>query len=241
MIHLIRAGEVGGFLDKSLNSIADNYEGEVKLRGTVKSALTYPVVVLLMAIVAVIGMLLFIVPVFEGMFDESRQRAAPGHADARRASPRPWSTSCRAHRRRHRLRRLVAQEQAHRARAQGRRSAQAQAAVFGQLFRKVAIARFTRNFGTMIGAGVPILQALEHRGRDLGQLGDRRCAPSGRGRRAAGQVDLAARSMREAVFPSMVTQMIAVGEDAGALETMLEKIATSTTRKSRRPPSSLRR
>ena len=68
MINMCRAGEVGGFLDAVLLQIAENYEAEVKLRGKVKSAMTYPVVVFCIAILAVIGMLLFIVPVFAKMF-----------------------------------------------------------------------------------------------------------------------------------------------------------------------------
>ena len=64
MVNMCRAGEVGGFLDSVLLQIAANYEAEVKLRGKVKSAMTYPVVVFVMAVLAVIGMLLFIVPVF---------------------------------------------------------------------------------------------------------------------------------------------------------------------------------
>ena len=70
MVNMIRAGEVGGFLDGVLLQLAENYEAEVKLRGKVKSAMTYPVVVFVLAILAVIGMLLFIVPVFAGMFED---------------------------------------------------------------------------------------------------------------------------------------------------------------------------
>ena len=70
MVNMIRAGEVGGFLDAVLLQIAENYEAEVKLRGKIKSAMTYPVVVFVIAILAVIGMLLFIVPVFAKMFDD---------------------------------------------------------------------------------------------------------------------------------------------------------------------------
>ncbi|MGZ6838826.1 MAG: type II secretion system F family protein, partial [Blastococcus sp.] len=68
MVNMCKAGEVGGFLDQVMLQIADNYEAETKLRGKVKSAMTYPVVVLCIALIAVIGMLLFIVPVFAGLF-----------------------------------------------------------------------------------------------------------------------------------------------------------------------------
>jgi type IV pilus assembly protein PilC len=69
MVNMCRAGEVGGFLDSVLLQIAANYEAEVKLRGKVKAAMTYPVVVFVMAILAVVGMLLFIVPTFASMFE----------------------------------------------------------------------------------------------------------------------------------------------------------------------------
>ena len=68
MVNMVRAGEVGGFLDKMMLSVADSFESDVRLRGKMKSAMTYPVVVFVMAILAVIGMLLFIVPVFSKMF-----------------------------------------------------------------------------------------------------------------------------------------------------------------------------
>src|SRR3954453_93585 len=70
VINMVRAGEVGGFLDRVMLQIAENYEAEVKLRGKIKSAMTYPVVVFVIAILAVIGMLLFIVPIFAHMFDD---------------------------------------------------------------------------------------------------------------------------------------------------------------------------
>ena len=70
MVNMTRAGEVGGFLDSVMLQIAENYEAEVKLRGKVKSAMTYPVVVFCIAILAVVGMLLFIVPIFAEMFND---------------------------------------------------------------------------------------------------------------------------------------------------------------------------
>ncbi len=69
MINMTKAGEVGGFLDKALLQVAENYEAEVKLRGKVKAAMTYPIVVFIMAIVGVLAMLLFVVPVFSTLFN----------------------------------------------------------------------------------------------------------------------------------------------------------------------------
>ncbi|BDZ45123.1 type II secretion system F family protein [Naasia aerilata] len=80
MINMVRAGETGGFLDGALASIATNFEKEAKLRATIKSAMTYPVMVLLMSLVAVIAMLVFIVPVFQHMFE--------GLGDSCRCPPR---------------------------------------------------------------------------------------------------------------------------------------------------------
>ncbi|HMO10269.1 MAG TPA: type II secretion system F family protein, partial [Actinotalea sp.] len=68
MVNMIKAGEVGGFLDSVLVSIAENFEAEVKLKAKIKSAMTYPTVVFVMAILATVGMLLFIVPIFANLF-----------------------------------------------------------------------------------------------------------------------------------------------------------------------------
>jgi type IV pilus assembly protein PilC len=98
------------------------------------------------------------------------------------------------------------------------------APVFGSLVRKIAVARFTRNFANMIGAGVPILQALGVIGSTSGnyviEQATKRIADSVRN----GQ-SLAKPLATESVFPPMVVQMMAVGEDSGSLEIMLTKIA----------------
>jgi type IV pilus assembly protein PilC len=96
--------------------------------------------------------------------------------------------------------------------------------VFGPLYTKVAIARFARNFGTMMGAGVPILQALDIVGETSGSWAVERAVVQVKESVRSGQ-PLAAPLAQHPVFPPMVVQMIAVGEDAGALETMLAKIS----------------
>ena len=80
MIHMTRAGEVGGFLDQVMSQLAANFESEVRLRGKIKSAMTYPVVVFVMALLAMTAMLLFIVPVFASMFASlgGERRCRPG-------------------------------------------------------------------------------------------------------------------------------------------------------------------
>ncbi len=161
MVNMTRAGEVGGFLDSVLIQVAENYEAEVRLRGKVKAAMTYPVVVLAIAVLAVVAMLLFIVPVFVGMFaDFDSELPAPTRAlvaisDLMRllaplglvagiAAAVTW----RKVRRRAGVRAVV-------------EPLLLRLPVFGQLFRKIALARFARNLGTMMSSGVPILQSLD--------------------------------------------------------------------------------
>ena len=224
MIHMIRAGEVGGFLEQALISVAENYESEVKLRAQIKSAMTYPVMVFIMAILAVVGMLLFIVPIFEQMFtDLGGELPAPTRFLVFLSGIMKWAAPLlvvvtvvfsiwwRKHK----------NDDAVRSRYQ---PLSLKAPVFGPLFKKVAIARFTRNFGTMLGAGVPILQALDIVGETSGnyvievavkdiQQGVRQGQP------------LSTPLAKHTVFPPMVVQMITTGEDAGSLEQMLQKIA----------------
>jgi type IV pilus assembly protein PilC len=224
MISMIRAGETGGFLEGALDSIADNFEKEVKLKGKIKSAMTYPVIVLIMSLISVAAMLIFIVPVFQKMF-----------ASLGGKLPLPtmmlvymsrsmvwigpllfiffivfaiwWPKNKHTERVRKKLDPL-----------------KLKLPVFGLLLRKIAIARFSRNFSDMIGAGVPILRALQIVGETSGnwviEKALEKVAESVRqGHSLSGPL------ADQPVFPPMVTQMIAVGEDAGSLEVMLDKIA----------------
>jgi type IV pilus assembly protein PilC len=224
MIHLVRAGEAGGFLDGALESIAKTFESDVKLRATIKSALTYPIAVLVMAFLAVIGMLIFIVPVFEGMFASfGGDLPAPTMVLVVLSKNMIWITPLI-------IIAVVAWNIWWR-RNKHKDSVRAvfdplklKFPVFGDLFKKVAIARFTRNFGTMMGSGVPILQSLAIVGSTSGNYvieeALKKVQESVRtGKSIAGPLE------NEPVFPAMVTQMISVGEDSGSLEVMLEKIA----------------
>ncbi len=224
MLNMIRAGEIGGFLDQSLASLATNLEAEIKLRGKIKSAMTYPVVVFVFAILAVIGMLLFIVPVFEDMF-------------AGFDAALPWPTQVlvvlsgvmtwlapvllglavvgwiawRRHKHAPAVRNVLD-------------PLKLRLPVFGQLFRKVAISRFSRNLGTMLHAGVPLLQALDIVGQTSGNaVVERAVAEVGEAVRSG--ASLSEPLTEHPVFPSMVVQLMAVGEDTGALDEMMQKIA----------------
>ncbi|MBF4608045.1 type II secretion system F family protein [Curtobacterium sp. VKM Ac-1393] len=224
MINMIRAGETGGFLDQAMDSIATNFEKEHKLRTTIKSAMTYPVVVLVMSLLAVAIMLIFIVPIFQDMFSSlggklplpTLMLVYLSHAMRYIAIPLAIAIAAfwfwwRANKNTDRVRAFVD-------------PITLKLPVFGPLQKKIVIARFARNFSNMIGAGVPILQAL----RIVGEVSNNFVV-----KRALDNVAEAVRKgdsiavplAAETVFPAMVTQMVAVGEDAGSLEIMLEKIA----------------
>lgn len=224
MISMIRAGEAGGFLEGALDSIAVNFEKEVKLKGKIKSALTYPVIVLIMSLISVVAMLVFIVPVFQKMFtslggklplptmmlvylSQAMAWIGPLMIAIFIAFSIWWPKNKNTERVRKRLDPL-----------------KLKLPVFGVLMKKIAVARFSRNFSDMIRAGVPILRALQIVGETSGnwviQEALERVAESVRQGHS-----LAAPLADHPVFPPMVTQMIAVGEDAGSLEIMLNKIA----------------
>ena len=224
MVNMTKVGEVGGFLDSVLLQVAANYEAEVRLRGKVKSAMTYPVVVFVMAILAVIGMLLFIVPVFEAMFK-----------DLGATLPLPtrflvflsgqikvllpvgiiglvgFSIVWKRIKRDEKVRGVVD-------------PLKLKLPVFGLLFQKIALARFARNLGTMLKSGVPILQSLDIVADTCGNIVLTRAVRAVQESVRTGE-SITAPLKEHAVFPSMVVQMMAVGEDTGALDTMLGKIA----------------
>ena len=224
MINIIRAGETGGFLEKSLISVADNYESEVKLRATIKSAMTYPVMVFCMAILATIGMLLYIVPIFESMFADLGSELPAATAmlvvlskQMRWMAPLlavvtvAFAVWWKKHKNDDAVRSKVD-------------PLKLKAPVFGELFKKIAIARFARNFGTMLGAGVPILQALDIVGETSGNWVIEHAIADVEEAVRKGH-SLSGPLANHPVFPPMVVQMISVGEDAGAMQTMLEKIS----------------
>lgn len=224
MINMTRAGEVGGFLDKVLLQLAENFEADVKLRAKVKSAMTYPVVVFVMAILAVIGMLLFIVPIFAKMFDDmGATLPAPTRALVFLSSVLKYggpfivvgvialSVVWGRVKHKEKVRNVVD-------------PIKLKMPIFGGLAQKIALSRFTRNLGTMLRSGVPILQALDIVADTSGNSVVAKAVRSVQ--QSVRQGDSLARPLEEHdVFPSMVVQMMAVGEDTGALDEMLVKIS----------------
>ncbi|MDO8107797.1 type II secretion system F family protein [Isoptericola sp. b441] len=224
MINMVKAGEVGGFLDSVLLRIAENFEAEVKLRSTIKSAMTYPVVVFVFAILATIGMLLFIVPVFASMFEGlGGELPLPTRVLVFLSGVMKWiapvlavgAVAFAAWWGRHKNDRGVRERLD---------PLKLKIPVFGPLFQKIAVSRFTRNFGTMVRAGVPILQALNVVGETSGNVVIERASRDIADSVRSGQA-LTGPLAQHKVFPPMVVQMMAVGEDTGALDTMLDKIS----------------
>lgn len=224
MINIIRAGEVGGFLEKALVSVAENYEAEVKLRGKIKSAMAYPTVVFCIAVLAVAVMLIFIVPVFKNMFEGlGGTLPLPTLMLVWLSNIMRWlgpviivgaivfMSWWNKHKNDDAVRQKVDPWRL-------------KVPVFGGLFKKIAIARFSRNFGTMIASGVPLLQALDIVGEVSGNWVIEQAIKDVQESVRRGE-SLTGPLAKHDVFPSMVTQMMAVGEDSGALETMLEKIS----------------
>jgi len=224
MINMCRAGEVGGFLDSVLLQIAENYESEVKLRSKVKAAMTYPVVVFVMAILMVIGMLLFVVPVFAKMFKDlggklpapteflvvlsgAMKFLVPIGVIALVSGTIIWSKI----KHQENVRQIVD-------------PIKLKVPVFGNLFKKSAVARFARNLGTMISSGVPILQSLDIVAGTTGSMVLANAVRDVQDSVRQGE-SLTKPLERHPVFPPMVVQMMTVGEDTGALDSMLAKIA----------------
>src|SRR3954447_2232674 len=224
MVNMCKAGEIGGFLDSVLEQVAQNYEAETKLRGKVKSAMTYPVVVFVMAILAVIGMLLFIVPVFAGLFSSLGgtlplptrilvmmsnllKTFFPVLVVLFIAFVITWSKV----KNRQRVRDVVD-------------PMKLKVPVFGMLFQKIALSRFARNLGTMMRSGVPILQSLDIVADTTGNVVLGRAIRDVQESVRTGET-IAGPLKNHEVFPAMVVQMMAVGEDTGALDHMLLKIS----------------
>lgn len=224
MTSLVRAGETGGFLDRALDSLAETFENEAKLRNSIRSAMTYPIAVLGMAIIGVIAMLIFIVPIFQRMFEQlGGTLPLPTQFLVTMSPIAAWATPVlvaagivfsfwwNKNKNSEAVRRIVD-------------PIKLKTPIFGSLFKKIAISRFARNFANMIGAGVPIMQALGVVGKTAGNYSIEKAIERVQESVRLGTT-VAQPMASEGIFPVMVTQMISVGEDAGSLEILLTKLA----------------
>ena len=225
MVNMTKAGEVGGFLDTVLLEIAENYEAEVKLRGKIKAAMTYPTVVFCLAIVSVVIMLIFIVPTFTKMFTQlggelpTPTKILVGLSHAMKLLAPIMLVLIP-------VGLVVWQRVKHKEEVRNVVDPlKLRVPVFGGLFRKIALSRFSRNLGTMMHSGVPILQSLDIVADTTGNIVISRAVRDVQDSVRSGE-SLAKPLTQHPVFPPMVVQMMAVGEDTGALDTMLKKIST---------------
>lgn len=225
MVSMVRAGEAGGLLDDALERIAAAFEKEAALRGKIKSALTYPVVVLLFSVVLITAVLIFIVPIFEDMFAQlGGELPLPTQVIVTASKNVAWAgpltlvvvvTAALL------LRRELRRRPALRLRFD---RLKLRAPVFGSLVQKMAISRFSRNLGTLLSVGVPVLQALEAVGATTGNAVVANATKELQSAVRDG-LPMSAQLSRQKVFPQMVAQMIEVGEESGQISQMLDKIA----------------
>ena len=224
-VSMVKAGETGGQLDTILTRVADSFEADYKLRQKVKSAMTYPVIVAGIAFILVTIMLLFVVPTFAEMFDDlggklplPTQILVTMSEQAKILVPLVIVAFIAG---------TIGYKKMRMKSADFRLKAdrlKLRIPVFGQLFRKVALSRFSRTLGLLLRAGVPVLQALDIVGGATGNEVLARAALSVKDSVKSGES--MSRPLEEHdIFPPMVVQMISVGEDTGALDAMLDKIS----------------
>ncbi len=222
--NMVAAGEVGGILDVILNRLAAYMEKMMNLKKKVKSAMTYPLVVLVIAFLVVAVILVFVIPVFQKMFADFGQ-ALP--------APTQFVIDLSSFVKKYIIfvivgivglvfafRRFYSTEK-------GRRTVDSlllRMPVAGQLIRKVAVSKFTRTLGTLITSGVPILEALNIVAGTAGNKIVEEAILKVKVNISEGR-PIAEPLLETGVFPSMVVQMINVGETTGALDAMLGKIA----------------
>ncbi len=223
-INLTHAGEVGGVLDETLSRIAEFLEKDQALKAKVKSSMTYPTIIFIFAIIIVIFMLVFVLPTFTSVF-ANLNVAMPAMtavlikiSDALRGYWyvfigfavgagflfKYYTNTPRGKFQWHTLLLRVP--------------------VFGLLNKKVTVSRFSRTLGTLLSSGVPVMQALDVTGKASGNKVVEKSIESVRVSIREGE-SISVPMEASGIFPPMVTQMIAVGEETGKLDAMLNKIS----------------
>jgi type IV pilus assembly protein PilC len=224
-VNLVAAGEMGGILDTILNRLASYTEKSMKLKARVKSAMKYPLTVLVIALGITFVLLWKVVPTFAGMFKSMGKSELPAltqfmvDLSNNMLAGLPLVTVSA-------IALVFGFRWAYRT-DRGRLifdTILLKLPVFGNLVRKAAVAKFTRTLGTLISSGVPILDALEIVARTAGNKVVENGVMYARAKISEGR-SIASPLLETGVFPKMVVQMIAVGESTGALDVMLTKIA----------------
>jgi type IV pilus assembly protein PilC len=226
-VNMIRAGEASGQLDEILLRLAEYMESSEKLRHQIKAAMTYPVVSICLVLLITIGLLVFIIPRFESMFEnlpggrESLPSLTKGVLAISRALIQYWWAM---------LGGIVGIIVLIRVLKKTDNGAyfwdrmKLKLPIFGPLVQKIALSRFSRTFSTLLRSGVNILGALDIVSATAGNRVVERAVNASRDSIRAGE-PLARPLGESAVFPPMVVRMVAIGEKSGALESLLEKIS----------------
>jgi type IV pilus assembly protein PilC len=225
MVAMVRAGETGGMIDQALEQIADSLEKDTALRGKIKGALTYPAIVLAFTFVMIAAVLIFIVPIFEAMFKNLGGEMPAITQFLVDTSHNMWWIGplvltlgiggTVAYKRR------LRQSQDFRLTVD---KLKLKLPVFGSLFRKLAMSRFSRNLGLLLNVGVPVMQALHVVGETTGNEVINSAMRDVQSAVRDGQ-PMSSALRHHKVFPEMVTQMIEVGEESGQISQMLDKVA----------------
>ncbi len=222
--NLVVAGEEGGILDTILGRLATYIEKAEALKKKVKSALIYPATIVTVAVAVVIILMIFVIPVFETMFQSAGQSLPLPTVIVLSISKMIKSSFyiiIPA------IMVLVFLFKRYYKTDNGKAIVDRillKLPVFGPLFRKIAVARFSRTLGTLVSSGVPILDGLSIVSRTAGNRAIETAIMNARASIREGET-IAEPLGRSGHFPPMVIQMIAVGESTGALDSMLSKIA----------------
>ena len=224
-VNLVAAGEVGGILDTILNRLAIQLEKQDKLAKQLRGAMVYPATISVIAIACIVLLLVKVIPVFQKMFEDFGG-SLPGPTQMVIALSEWLQVNVQY---------LVggiivaysafsqARQRIHSFHYQTDKLA-LRLPIFGSIIKKVAVARFTRTLGTMISSGVPILDGLDIVARTAGNLIIEEELQATRASISEGKT-IAEPLLNSRVFPGMMVQMIAVGEETGSMEIMLTKIA----------------
>lgn len=223
-VNMIAAGEAGGILDSILRRLSAYMEKAAKLKAKIKGGMTYPIVTIVIAIIVIAIIMVFVIPVFEEMF-EGMGGALPAPTQIVVNMSRFIKSNILyiigfigvlifAIRRFYKTEKgQVLMDDLF-----------LKVPLFGPLIRKAAVSKFTRTMGTMLGSGVAILDALEIVAKTAGNKTIEKAVYETRSAISEGRT-MSDPLSESGVFPSMVCQMIAVGESTGALDSMLTKIA----------------
>jgi type IV pilus assembly protein PilC len=224
-VSMVRAGETGGFLESALLRVADQLESQESLRRQVRSAMVYPATVVVFALAVMLALVTFIVPVFAGIFEDqgadlpTLTRLTVGASDSLRGYWWVWvfGTIALVFVARRWMRSDVGGQQWDRLRLRIPLR-------IGEIQRKIALARWSRTLSSLVGAGVPMLEAIDVTGRTAGnRVVENAMGSVRRSVQAGGTIAGALRA--EPVFPTMVAQMVSVGEETGSLDGTLAKVA----------------